>query len=263
MPQNVNEQTARVTTIDGVSIETSLATPPRPRSVLLLCHGLTTDRNENGAFPRIRDRALRAGLAVARFDFRAHGASTGTNRDLRLHGLRNDADAVADFTEQQLGPSLPMVVLGVSFGSAAAIHLASTRRACRALAMWYPVLDYALNYGTGSTVPYTQLMRASATDEDPSWAEMPVVGTNYYFPKALVHEAVTGDVLSKALAELQMPVLIVHGCRDRYVSIEPARHLARVNANVNLDELPGVNHGFRFTRPWVVRRTVAWLASHA
>jgi pimeloyl-ACP methyl ester carboxylesterase len=244
-----------------VKLYALLASVPDPLGVLVLCHGLTTNRDEHGAFPALRDRALRSGLAVARFDFRAHGRSGGTNEDLRLAGERDDADAVMAWVASELGSALPVIPLGLSFGGAAAVHVAS-HRACAGLALWYAVVDYAWQYGADSPVPFTRIMRAAHSEADPPWADMPVVGTDFHFPSALIAE--TPDDPTRAnLASLTVPVLVWFGSRDPFVGIEPIRELALTHPNIEIRIAYGAAHGFLTWRPWVVKQTVGWAVQAA
>jgi pimeloyl-ACP methyl ester carboxylesterase len=252
------ERSHRVTTADGVELQAWLASPPNPRGVLLLCHGLTTDATEHGAFPALRNHAVKRGLAVARFDFRAHGRSGGSNEDLRLAGERADADAVVGLIEAELGRNVPLISLGLSFGGAAAIHTAATAPSSAGLVLWYAVVDYEWNFGDASTVDATRLFRAAARPgEDPAWAAMPVLGTDYYFPKALLEEIGT-DTSPAQLRGLEIPVLGYYGSRDRFVDVGPLRKLAAERANINVRIAWGAGHGFLLWRPWAIRRTVTW-----
>ncbi len=230
---------------------------------MLLCHGLTTDRDEHGAFVALRNAALDAGLAVARFDFRAHGLSGSTNEELSLAGERADADAVAAMVAQELGPEVPMIPLGVSFGGAAATHVAASDHPCAGLVLWYAVTDYEWNYRPDTPVPFTTMMRESADpSRDPSWSAMPLVGTSYFFPAALLEET-KADPTYATLDRLNMPVLGWYGSRDGFVGIAPVRRLASTHPNVDLRIAHGAGHGFILWRPWVVRQTVRWAARHA
>lgn len=252
------EHLRRITTADGIELEARLASPPDPRGVLLLCHGLTTDASEHGSFVALRNRALRARLAVVRADFRAHGHSDGTNEQLRLTGLRADVDAVIELIERALPAGLPLIPLGVSFGGAPATHAAATANDAAGLILWYAVVDYKWNFGPDSPCEATRLFRAAANPErDPPWAAMPVVNTEYYFPKALLEEFETDQTLDQLLG-LDVPVLGYYGGRDKFVDPGPLRKLASEKPNIDLRVAWGAGHGFLLWRPWVIARTVAW-----
>jgi pimeloyl-ACP methyl ester carboxylesterase len=258
----LNERQVSLRTADGVKLHALLATVPNPIAVLILCHGLTTNCNEHGAFPALRDLALSAGMAVARFDFRGHGASGGTNENLTLAGERDDVDTVMAWVQAELGEQLPVISLGVSFGGAAAVHVVAGREAGAGVALWYAVVDYERNFGPASSAPMTQLMRASRGKGGPAWSGMPVVGTAYHLPTALLAE-MAGDPTRDRLAALSVPVLGYYGSRDPFIDIAPIRELAASRRNIDLRIAYGAGHGFFTWRPWVLRRTVSWAAEVA
>ncbi|MFL5831936.1 MAG: alpha/beta hydrolase [Solirubrobacteraceae bacterium] len=256
------ERVHRVTTADGIGLHALLAAPARPRAAIVLCHGLTTDSEEHGAFPRLRDLALRAGLAVVRYDARAHGRSEGKNEDLRLAGVRADADAIAGLIDAELGSSLPVIPLGVSFGGGAAVHLAASRAPCAGLALWYAVIDYEWTYGPESPVPFTSMMREAMGPGDPAWAALKVADSGYYIPTGLMEE-LPGDTTAETLGSLDVPVLALHGSRDALVDVTPIRRIAAARPNVRLRIAWGAGHGFWLWRPWVLRETARWMARAA
>lgn len=258
----MSERQVSLLTADGVKLHTLLSTVPDPIAVLILCHGLTTNCDEHGAFPALRDLALRAGMAVVRFDFRGHGSSGGTNEKLTLAGERHDVDTVMAWVQAELGEQLPVISLGVSFGGAAAVHAVTGRASGAGVALWYAVVDYERNFGPASAAPMTQLMRASRSEGDPPWSGMPVVGTDYYLPTALLAE-MAGDPTRDQFAALSVPVLGYYGSRDPFIDLAPIRELAASRPNIDLRIAYGAGHGFFTWRPWVLRRTVSWAAGIA
>ena len=257
------ERSHRITAADGIQLQSYVASPRDPRGVMLLCHGLTTDASEHGSFIALRDRALRAGLAVTRFDFRAHGRSGGTNEQLRLAGLRLDVEAALQLIDRELPAGLPIIPLGVSFGGAPATHAAAISDRATGLVLWYAVIDYDWNFGARSPAEATRLFRAAANpDRDPSWAAMPVINTNYHFPKDLLAEMKTDSTVDQ-LRGLAIPVLGYYGSRDKFVDVAPLRALAREKRDIDVRIAWGAGHGYLLWRPWVVGQTVAWAARAA
>ncbi len=251
-----------VATADGIQLRAWLAVPEgdrgSPLATLVLCHGLATDASEHGAFPALRDAALSVGVAVVRFDFRAHGRSGGTNEGLRLAGLRADIEAILSLVDRTIGAQVPIIPLGVSFGGSPAVHAAVTRKPCAGLILWYAVVDHRWNWAPDAPVRFTQLCRSAADpSRDPPWAQMPVVGTSYFFPKAMISE-MAEDTAMIELTALELPVLAYQGGRDKFVGAAPLRWLAGERPNVDLRIVPGAGHGFLLWRPWVIRQTISW-----
>jgi pimeloyl-ACP methyl ester carboxylesterase len=143
------------------------------------------------------------------------------------------------------------------------VHAASVRSPCAGLVLWYAVTDYYASYRVDSTVPFTRRMRAAADPgSDPPWAEMPVLGTNWYFPKAMLVET-TDDNTPDRLRRLPVPVLAYYGSRDTFVDVTQLRRVAAQRSDVELRIAHGAGHGFLLWRPWVIRQTVAWAAQVA
>lgn len=255
---DVAERQDTVTAADGVALQTWLSVPPEPVGLLLLCHGLTTGHHENGSFDKLRVRAMREGLAVLRFDFRAHGESGSDNEHLRLAGMRADVDAVLGRADREL-PDLPVVPVGLSFGGAAAVHAAATHPRAAGLVLWYAVVDYEHNYGTASPVAFSHQMRADVGEATPEWAGMTIAVLGYHFPTELIAEF-PSDRTVETLAGLDVPVLSFHGTRDRFVDPEPIERLGREHGHVTARRVPGAGHGYLLWMPWVARRTSRFAA---
>jgi pimeloyl-ACP methyl ester carboxylesterase len=96
-----------------------LAEPPGgARYAALYLHGFGSDQEgEKGAF--FCAQALAAGLAVASFDFRGHGRSGGTLRDLTLSRNLADAALARDFLRRRGYGEV--VLIGSSMGALTAL----------------------------------------------------------------------------------------------------------------------------------------------
>jgi pimeloyl-ACP methyl ester carboxylesterase len=88
---------------------------------------------------------------------------------------------------------------------------------------------------------------------------MPLVGTRYYFPHALVDEFAR-DHTATTLRGLELPVLAYQGSRDKLVDLAPLRRIASEREGIEIRVVPGAGHGFLLWRRWIVRQTVRWAA---
>ncbi len=61
--------------------------------------------------------------------------------------------------------------------------------------------------------------------------------------------------------EIRVPVLILHGTKDRVISIENSRRLAKSLRNSKLVEVPGVGHVFEGRETETARTIREWLNS--
>src|SRR3954453_5592457 len=101
----------------SVRLTGTLHSPVEPASATLLMHpgsGPST-RDNDVYFPEIRASLLRSGIAVASFDKRGVGASTGDWRDA---GIVKQADDVAAAVDALIGEGVtqPLGVFGHSQG---------------------------------------------------------------------------------------------------------------------------------------------------
>jgi alpha/beta superfamily hydrolase len=60
---------------------------------IILCHGITTNKDEAGMFIELAETLVEKGFAVFRFDFRGHGESEGRSIDMTIAGEQADIAA--------------------------------------------------------------------------------------------------------------------------------------------------------------------------
>ena len=99
---------------------------PRPVPCVVACHGLSASKDSDkylllgGEFPR-------AGIALARFDFRGCGESTGREDETTVATRIEDARAVLALLESHPRLDGRFGLLGSSLGGFVALHLAAER----------------------------------------------------------------------------------------------------------------------------------------
>src|SRR5437867_2971352 len=65
-------------------------------SVIILCHGIGSNKNESGVFRKLAKSLADNGFDAFRFDFRGHGESHGNSTDFSIEGAKRDlASAVS------------------------------------------------------------------------------------------------------------------------------------------------------------------------
>jgi alpha-beta hydrolase superfamily lysophospholipase len=89
---------------------------PSPKAVVVLCHGISSDRRWMMAKARMLQRR---GYTNLLFDFRARGASGGSRCTLGEREV-DDVIGAVDFAQAQV-PGLPLLGLGESLGAAALV----------------------------------------------------------------------------------------------------------------------------------------------
>jgi pimeloyl-ACP methyl ester carboxylesterase len=223
-PTPVDFEALRLATRDGLAIGAFHAEPRDARLAIVLVHGNGSSRSQ------LLDeaRALHdLGYAVMPITVRAHGDSEGTRNDFG-YGARHDVIAAVTELERR-APGRPIVVLGISLGSAAALFAAEEldRR----------VAGYVL------VGPYASLELATVRRTErylPPLIDDVAFGALWVGGRLVLPEL---DRIAPCQAATRMPsdlpVLVIAGERDARAPVEDARCIARTLRRARIVVLPG------------------------
>ena len=196
-----------LTTGDNVRIHGWYISTEGAQHTVLLFHG-----NGGNLTDRIEKFALLRSLTLNVFaiDYRGYGRSEGRPGET---GLYADANAAYDYlrNERKLEPG-SIVLYGESLGGAVAVDLASRKTA-------------------GAVI----LESTFTSARDMALRSLPFLPPALYLRSRL-------DSLGK-IADIDAPLLIMHGTRDTTVPLEHARRLHKAAAKPKtLEEIPGAGH---------------------
>ncbi|MEV1159154.1 alpha/beta fold hydrolase [Micromonospora chokoriensis] len=229
---------------------------------VILCHGLTADRDEySGLYVRASAALRAASFNTFRFDYRGHGRSDLPAEQMTIAGETADLSAVMDLAWKRNG--LPQYLLATSFGAVSAVQrLTSSADHVRGLVLWNPVID----------------VRSTFVDPGTPWARTAInevsrrelkAGTREHvsldgFPLGfkLVREMEQTDV-TEDLRNLRLPVLAAHGTADQLVPYRYTQVALADQPGVRLISLPDAGHGFLDHQSDVLRETVEFLSELA
>jgi alpha-beta hydrolase superfamily lysophospholipase len=129
-PQNVHTprdvgleySVCQVEIADGGALETWIVEHPSPHGIVVLFPGYASSK-DSLLTPAVALHKL--GYATMLVDFRGVGGSTGN--DTTLGAREADDVATAYAAAEQIWPSQPVIVYGVSMGSAAILHAIATK----------------------------------------------------------------------------------------------------------------------------------------
>lgn len=115
MPKNLAVESVRFPSKSGSTISGWLVTGATNRGVVILQHGVRSDKSSLVEHARFLSQA---GYAVLMFDFQAHGESPG---NVITFGFleSKDSQAAVEFVKSKF-PGKPVGVIGISLGAAAA-----------------------------------------------------------------------------------------------------------------------------------------------
>lgn len=210
--------------------------PPQPSALILVVHGYA---EHSGRYEQVGAWLSGRGVAVHAYDQRGHGRSEG----LRCHvdsfdDFLDDLDRVLERV-REAHPGLPCALLGHSMGGlVVAAFLADRRPAIRAAATSGAALALGPGIGRGRVVAARLLRRAmprlaigsgldpNGLSRDPEvvhrYLEDPLVGRKMTTSLAAEILATIPRVAARA-AEVQVPLLMLHGAEDPLCPVEGSR----------------------------------------
>ena len=118
--------------IDGTALRGTLRAAREPQAGVLLVHGLTGDRDENGLYVALADRLDGLRATSLRFDLRGHGQSAGRYEDVTLSGVASDIGSAYEYLTSRLPAGIPTFVVAASFAGGLAACWAAAEAASAA-----------------------------------------------------------------------------------------------------------------------------------
>lgn len=129
-------------TSDGLRLCGILSKPQNSTNrCIILCHGITADKEENGIFTNLAKELMESGFNVFRFDFRGHGESEGKSVDMTVLGEVKDLEATVNFLKEKGYKDFG--ILDASFaGGAISVFSFARKDIVKALVLWNALIDY-------------------------------------------------------------------------------------------------------------------------
>lgn len=217
---------------DGHMLSAELDLPAGvPRSVALFAHCFSCGKDLKSA-RRVTARLTERGFAVLRFDFTGLGGSDGDFADTNFSSNIADLLAAADWLRQTY--AAPSLLVGHSLGGTAVLAAAAE----------LPEVVAVATIGAPADPGHIAHLFGSALDEisQHGSAEISIAGRPFSVKKQFIDD-ISNSNLEPMLAELGLPVLIMHSPEDTIVSVDNAiqlfSHLAFPKSLVALD---GADH---------------------
>jgi alpha-beta hydrolase superfamily lysophospholipase len=214
-PEGIHERSSRHSIVSAASILDAVFVEPVSRpaiAAVLLCHGIGETVEQWFGVQQI---LAANGVTSLAFDYSGYGKSAG-----RPDWDQFELDAIASFdTLRQLAPHLPLSVLGFSLGSGVAVATINKVSADRL------VLCEAFTSFRGAA-------------------------HSFWIPKALSFLVPPIWHAQEQLSNCKLPVLIVHGERDRLFPVETATDLAAYcSSKAEVVLVPDTAHNQPFRKP--------------
>lgn len=205
--------------------------PEQPRGWALMAHCFTCSKDLKG-LRGLAHTLVEQGLGVFRIDFTGLGESDGEFHEGTFGTNVSDLEDAAEFLASEWGE----VVLGVghSLGGAAMIHASSRITSMRAVA----------TLGAPSEPVMVTRHFSGKEDEirEEGSAEVVLAGRPFTITREFL-ESLEAGRMRGVLANLRVPLLVMHSAQDRVVSLEHATAIFRaVQGNRSFVSLDGADH---------------------
>lgn len=247
---------------DGPRLHGVLTRPTKKTSsCIILCHGITVDKEEGGVFTELAKRLAEAGLAVFRFDFRGHGRSEGSSTEVTVAGEQKDLEAAAKFLAG-LGYKNFGIVAASFAGGPASFFVARHQSLVRALVLWNALIDYRGLLKPRLSWP-KKYFGQKAVQQLETRGFMKIGSAGFKIGKNLWNELNRLHPY-RELKKLNIPVLFIHGDQDTYVSYQDSVKYSRALRTANLVTIRGAEHGFIDKKEWsdqAIEAAVCFFAS--
>src|SRR4030042_7166063 len=227
---------------DGLKLCGILTKPQKEtQKCIILCHGITFTKDEDGIFTELAKRLADNGFTVFRFDFRGHGESEGNSIDLTITGEKKDLEAAVKFL-QSLGYKDFGITVASFGGGAVSLFVAENENLIKALVLWNAIIDY--HSILRSELPWPkENFGQEAMKKLVSQGYVEIGSRKFKVGKALFAELRQLEPW-KGIQNLEIPMLFIHGDKDFYVPHEDSVKFSKLFKNAKLKIIKGGEHGF-------------------
>ncbi|HET9947223.1 MAG TPA: alpha/beta fold hydrolase [Patescibacteria group bacterium] len=230
-----------ITTKDNVVLSSLLCEPTiATKKIIILCHGITVDKEEGGVFTKLSQELVSSGFATIRFDFRGHGESGGNSEEMTISGELVDLEAVYQAVKKEGFEKIG--IIAQSFGGGIAT-LFTPSHTIEALCLWSPVLNYEHCF-LHPTLPWLSQRKDEIRQDfkEKGWSTL---GSR----KMKIGKELYGEMENyfpfKQLHKITVPTVIVHGSADTYVPYEDSqKYILEMKEKGKLVTIEGGEHGF-------------------
>jgi len=215
-------------TADGVTLAVAVRSHPDPRAAIVIAHGFSGHQHQPEVVG-VAAALATAGFTVVTYDGRGHGASTGTCTLGDCERL--DVAAACELAREE---APDVIVVGASMGGIAVLRHAATD----------PDLAAVVTVSTPAVwrVPRSARgMLSLLITQTPPGRRLAAARLGVRLARGRVREAPPVAVA----AQLRVPLAVVHGRADRFVSPKQAELLYRAAPGPRrIDLVPDMGHAF-------------------
>lgn len=207
--------------------------------IILLCHGIRGNKNERGSFNILSNEIQKVGYSTIRFDFRAHGESTGIDYEMNITKEIEDLESVLKFIESKGYKEI--IVLGASFGASIVSLIDYSKfNNVKALIFWYGALD---NYNVLRTDRFLSERNKEIALKEGFFLSHNNEGEEFRFGVSLFEE-INKYKPKDNIQKINLPKLFVHGLSDNTVPYEVSVEVHNKCQESKLELIENGSHTF-------------------
>ena len=232
----------------------------KPKPIVIFCHGYKGFKDW-GAWHLVAEAFANAGFFFLKFNFSHNGGTVDepidfpdldafaeNNYTKELDDLESIIQFISTTKHYMLEADVKNIsLIGHSRGGGIVLIKAEENHAIKKVVTWAGVSDYKVRFKEG-------------TDEFKDWEESGVKYVqNGRTKQQMPHhfqfytdfkENENRLTIQRAVANLEIPYLIIHGSDDPTVSVEEAKQIHQWNPKSILEIIEGANHVFGAKHPW-------------
>lgn len=207
--------------------------------IIVMCHGIRGTKEERGSFNYLAKKLQENGYNSFRFDFRAHGESSGNDYEMTIAKEIDDLKCTINMLQDK--GFTEIILLGASFGAGIISLFPHNEFKCvKGLILWYGAIDYDyIKYGN----LFSDDNRKIAEKQGYYISQSISTGKEFKFGLGLFDEI---DKLKpyENLQNSQLPKLFVHGKVDNAVPYQLSEKIFTKCTNAQLELIENGNHTF-------------------
>ncbi|MBN2100447.1 alpha/beta fold hydrolase [Candidatus Dojkabacteria bacterium] len=227
--------------IDLVGILTRPPTPSSEKGCVIMCHGITVDKDEGGTFVGLSKSLYENDFSSFRFDYRGHGESGGKPAEMTITGEHRDLQATIRLV-RELGYR-KLFLLGASFAcGSVALELSQNEDDFEAVVLWNPVVDYESLLEP--RLPWSKKYFGPVAEKRAKEKGYTKVGSHEFPVGYKLFKEMREINLCGLLSRVRLPILFIHGDCDTYIPYEDTKKCSELVENGELYIAQGSEHGF-------------------
>lgn len=230
------------TTSDGLKLCGIWDLPSnKTNKTIILAHGITVDKDEDGVFINLANLLRDNGYAVFRFDFRGHGESEGKSINMTIAGEMLDLEAAFNHVVEQGYEKIGLV--GASFGGGVStIFVLNNQDKLECLCLWNPCLNYDHCF-INPTLPWIRARKKHMKKDlqEKGWTTL---GSRKFVLGKRLFDEMANLLPYKELKNIKIPLVIIHGDKDTYVPYKDSNEAVWGMDNGSLITIKDGEHGF-------------------